>query len=105
MDTHAVQLLAAAALDLQPLEGRGDVPDVVEGDVTELHTPLHGDTYAEAEGVDHVGQVLAAVEAGVGHLPHTVDGPGAFRFSKDILEGDLRTTKRRCRSLDVTSSD
>ena len=89
MDAQTIQLLAAAALDLQPLEGRGDIPDVVEGHVGKLHTPLHGDTYAEAEGVDHVGQVLAAVEAGVGHLPHAVDGPDALGLSKDILEGDL----------------
>jgi len=84
-----VQLLHAAAVDLQPLEGRRDVPDVHERHLTKLHAPLHGDADAVEEGEDHVGEVLAAVEAFVGQAPHAVDGVGALGLGEDIFEGDL----------------
>jgi len=89
VDAQTIQLLHTSTLDLQPLEQGRDVPDVVEGHVSELHTPFHGKADTEAESVDHVGQVLAAVEASVGVLPHAVDGPCPFRLSQDVFESDL----------------
>ena len=89
VDAHSVQLLAASAVDLQDLEARSDVPDMGEGDVTELAAPLHGDADAAEESVDHVTQVLAAVEAFVGVGPHAVHGVDSFRLSQHIFEGDL----------------
>jgi len=89
VNTHAVELLAAAAVDLQPLEGRRDVPDVDEGDVAKLNTPLHCETDTVEEGEDHVDEVLAAVEAFVGQAPHAVDGVGSLWLGEDILPCDL----------------
>jgi len=86
---HSVQLLAATAVDLQNLEAWRDVPDVDKGDVPKLAAPLHGDADAVEEGEDHVGQVLAAVEAFVAAAPHAVHGVGALRLGEDVLEGDL----------------
>ena len=90
VDAHSVQLLEAAAVELQHLEARRDVPDVDESDVSELHAPLGSDTDATAESVDHVAQVLAAVVALVGAGPHAVHGPDPFRFCQHIFEGDLQ---------------
>ena len=89
VDAHSVQLLAASAVKLQDLEARSDVPDVAEGDVTELAAPLHGDADAAEESVDHVAQVLPAREALVGVGPHAVHGVGPLRLSKHIFETDL----------------
>ena len=89
MDAHAVQLLAAAAVELEDLEARGDHPDVGEGDVSELTAPLHGDADAAAGGHDHVAEVLAAVEAFVRISPHAVHGVLTFGLGEDVLEGDL----------------
>jgi len=86
---QGVQLLAAAAVDLQHLEERSDVPDVDEGHSPKLCAPLHGYADTEAEGGDHVDQALAAVEAAVRVGPHAVDGADALRLGQDILEGDL----------------
>ena len=94
VDAHSVQLLAASAVDLQDLEERSDVPDVHEGDVTELHAPLHGDADAVEESVDHVGQVLAAVEAHVGSGPYAVDGVGPLRLRQHIFECNLQHQKQ-----------
>ena len=90
VDAQSVNLLAASAVDLQDLEERSDVPDVVEGDLCELHSPLHGDADAAEESVDHVAQVLAAVEALVGVGPYAVNGVDSFRFRQHIFEGNLR---------------
>jgi len=90
VDAHSVQLLAAAAVDLHNLEERSDVPDVDESDVAELTAPLHGDADAVEEGEQHVGEVLAAVEAFVGQFPHAVHGVGALGLGEDILESDLK---------------
>jgi len=89
VDAHPVQLLQASTVDLAHLEARRDVPDVDEGDLPELAAPLHGDADAVEEGEDHVGQVLAAVEAFVAAAPHAVHGVGALRLGEDVLEGDL----------------
>ena len=89
VDAHSVDLLAASAVDLQDLEARSDVPDVVEGDLCELHSPLHGDADAAEESVDHIAQVLAAVEALVGVGPHAVHGVSALWFRQNIFEIDL----------------
>jgi len=86
---ETIQLLAAAAVDLQNLEAWRDVPDVDEGDVAELATPLHGDADAIEEGEDHVGEVLAAVEAFVGQAPHAVHRVGTLGLGEDIFERDL----------------
>ena len=93
VDAHSVHLLAASAVDLQDLEARSDVPDVVEGDFGELHSPLHGDADTAEESVDHVAQVLAAVEAPVGVGPHAVKGVGSFGFRQHIFERDLLVAK------------
>jgi len=90
VDAHAVQLLAASALDLQPLEGGGDVPDVQEGNAGEFAAPLGGDTDTEAESVDHVAELHPAVEALVRVGPHAVHGPGTLGLSEDVLEGHLK---------------
>jgi len=90
VDAHSVQLLGAAAVELQDLEAGGDVPDVAEGDLGELHAPLHGDADAAAEGRDGVAQVLAAVEALVGVGPHAVHGPHPLGFRQHIFESDLQ---------------
>ena len=89
VDAHSVHLLATAAVDLQDLEARSDVPDVQEGDVAELAAPLHGDADAAEEGVDHVAQVLAEVEASVGVGPHTVERADSFRLRQDVFESNL----------------
>jgi len=88
--TQTVQLLQTAAVDFQPLEGRSDVPDVDEGDVSELHTPLHGDADTEEQSVDVVAQLLAAGEASVGVGPHAVHGPDSLRLSEHIFPCDLQ---------------
>jgi len=62
---HAVQLLQAAAVDLQTLEARGHVPNVNEGDPGELAAPLSGDTDATECGHQQVAETLAEVEASV----------------------------------------
>jgi len=85
-----VQLLQTAAVDLQHLEARCDVPDVDEGDVSKLHAPFHGDADSVQQGVDHVAEVLAAVEAAVGVAPHAVHRADALRLRKDVLEPDLK---------------
>jgi len=94
VDTHSVQLLAASAVDLQDLEARSDVPDVGEGNLCEFAAPFHGDADAAEESVDHVAQVLAAVEALVGVGPHAVHGTDSFRLSQYIFEGDLKRHER-----------
>ena len=63
VDTHSVQLLTTAAVELEHLEAGRDEPDVGEGDVGEFTAPLHGDTDATEEGLDGVAKTLAAVEA------------------------------------------
>jgi len=90
MHTQAVHLLGTSTLDLHDLEVGGDVPDMDEGDLSELMTPLHGNADTVEQGEDHVVQMLAAVEASVRVLPDAVDGPHSLRLSKDILEGDLQ---------------
>jgi len=86
---QGVQFLAAAAVDLQHLEERRDVPDVDEGHSPKLGAPLHGDADAEAECGDHVDQTLAAVEAAVRVGPHAVDGADSLWLGQDVLESDL----------------
>ena len=93
VDAQSVHLLATSAVDLQDLEARSDVPDVNEGDVCELYSPLHGDADAKKQGVDHVAQVLAEVEAPVGVGPHAVKGVGSFGFRQHIFERDLLVAK------------
>ena len=93
VDAQSVNLLAASAVDLQDLEERSDVPDVVEGDLCELHSPLHGDADAAEEGVDHVAQVLAEVEASVGVGPHTVERADSFRLRQDVFKSNLLMKK------------
>jgi len=90
VDAHPVQLLAAAAVDFADLEAGRDVPDVDEGDLAELAAPLHGDADAVEEREQHVGDVLAHVEARVGALPHAVHGVRALGLRKHIFEGDLK---------------
>jgi len=90
VDAHAVQLLHAAAVELEDLVAWGDIPDMAEGNLGELTSPLRGQADTAAEGHEHVAAVLAAVEAFVRVGPHAVDGVGALGLSKDILEGDLQ---------------
>ena len=94
MDAHAVQLLAAAAVELEAFEARGDEPDVGEGDVGEAAAPLHGDADAAAGGHDHVAEVLAAGEAFVGVAPHAARGVVAFGLGEDVLECHLEMEER-----------
>jgi len=89
VDAHAVQLLQTSAVELQDLEARRDVPDVDEADVSELTAPLGSDADAAEESVDHVAQVLPAVEALVGVGPHAVHGMHRLRFRQHIFESDL----------------
>ena len=93
VDAQSVNLLAASAVDLQDLEARSDVPDVVEGDLCELYSPLHGDADAAEESVDHVAQVLAEVEASVGVGPHTVERADSFRLRQDVFKSNLLMKK------------
>jgi len=90
MHAQTVQLLQTAAVDLQDLEAGSDVPDMDEGDFSELHAPLHGDTDSVQQSVDHVAEVLAAVEAAVGVGPHAVHGADALRLREDVLEANLK---------------
>jgi len=62
---------------------------VLEGDHGELTAPHHGQRDAADQGHDFVAAVFAAVEAGVGVLPHTVHGMGALWLSEDIFEENL----------------
>jgi len=86
---QAIQLLAAAAVDLQDLEEGGDVPDVDEGHLTQLGAPLHGDAAAIEEGEDPVGPLLADVEPAVRAFPHAVQRVGPLGLGEHILERDL----------------
>jgi len=90
VDAHSVELLAAAAVELEALEAGGDVPDVDEGDLGEVAAPAHGDADAAAGGHDGVAQVLAAGEAFVGVLPHAGHGVVALGLGEHILEGHLQ---------------
>jgi len=63
--TQAVDLLQAAAVDLQALEARRHVPDMNEGDPGELAAPLGGDADAAQCGHKKVAEPLAKVEASV----------------------------------------
>jgi len=90
VDAHPVQLLAAAAVDLADLEAGRDVPDVEESNVSEIAAPLHGDADAVEEREQHVGDVLAQVEALVGAGPHAVHGVRALGLGEDVLESDLK---------------
>jgi len=85
----APELLQTAAVDHVGAHAGGDVPHVLEGDHGELAAPAHGQGDAAAEGEELVAAALAAVEAGVGVLPHAVDGVGLIGLSEDILEFDL----------------
>jgi len=87
---QAVQLLAAAAVDLQHLVERRDVPDVDEGHLAKLGAPLHGDADAVEDREQPVGKLLAQVEAHVGALPHAVQGVRALGLGEHILETDLK---------------
>ena len=95
VDTHSVQLLTTAAVELEHLEAGRDEPDVGEGDVGEFTAPFHGDTDTTEESVDHVTQVLPAVEAFVGEFPHTVHGVSTFGLGEDVLECDLKMIIRK----------
>jgi len=86
---QAVQLLAAAAVDLQNFVQRRDVPDVNESHLAELSAPLHGDADAIEEREKPVVELLAQVEAHVGALPHAVHGVRALGLGEHILPGDL----------------
>jgi len=86
---QAVQLLAAAAVDLQNFVQWSDVPDVDEGHLTQLGAPLHGDADAIEEREEPVGELLAQVEAHVGALPHAVHGVRTLGLGEHILERDL----------------
>ena len=89
-----VQLLQTSAVDLQHLEAGRDVPDVDEGDLTELAAPLHGDADAIEEGHEPVSEVLAAVEAFVGQAPHAVHRVGALGLGEDVFETNLEKERR-----------
>jgi len=62
---HTVQLLQAAAVDLQTLEARGHVPNVNKGNPGKLAAPLSSDTDAAQRGHQQVAETLAEVEASV----------------------------------------
>jgi len=90
VDAHTVQLLAAAAVELEALEAWGDEPDMGEGDVGESTTPLHGNTDAAAEGHDIVAKGLAAAEAFFGVCPDAAHGVVSQWLGEDILEDNLQ---------------
>jgi len=85
----AVELLHTSTVDHVGPHHWSDAPDVLEGDHGELTAPHHGQGDAADQGHDFVAAVFAAVEAGVGVLPHTVHGMGALWLSEDIFESDL----------------
>jgi len=90
MDAHSVDLLETSAVELEALEAWGDEPDMNEGDVGELTSPLSGDTDSTAEGHEQITEFLAAVEAFVGVSPDALHGVVGFRFCQHIFECDLK---------------
>jgi len=90
MDAETVQFLETSAVEFQALEAWGDEPDVNEGDIGELTSPLSGDADSTAEGHEEIAHFLAAVEAFVGVVPDALHGVVALRFGEDIFELDLQ---------------
>jgi len=62
---------------------------VIKRDLGKLTAPGHGDRDTKAQGEQLVATILAAVEARVGEFPHAVDGVGAIRLTKDVIESHL----------------
>jgi len=87
---HSIELLNASTVELADFEARGDIPDVAEGDLSELAAPLGGDADAAAHGHDGVAEGFAAVEAFVGVAPHTGGGVDAGGLGQHILKLHLQ---------------
>ena len=81
--------LPDCAFDLADLQHRSDNPHVVEGDLCELTTPLHGNTDTVPQGDPFVGDTEPQVEAAMGTFPDTVNTVGAFGLSENVFECDL----------------
>jgi len=90
MHTHSVQFLKTSAVELEHFEAGRDVPNVDEGNFSELATPFSGDADSTAQRGDHIAQLFPAVEALVRVGPHAVHGMDTFGFGEDILEADLQ---------------
>ena len=80
------QLLQTPTVDGKyPQEGRV-FPYMDEGEAGELAAPAESQEAAAEEGKAAVAAELAAVEAAIGQLPHTVVAGDAVRLGEDVLE-------------------
>lgn len=89
LNTGAVELLQTSTVDHIGSHARSDVPHVLEGDHGELAAPAHGQGDTTEESEQLVAASFAAAEALVGVAPHTVHGPDAIGFTKNLIEGYL----------------
>lgn len=79
--TVGVDSLAETAVDLQNLQTRSNIPDVVEGNDGELAAPFSSDAAPKAQSEDLVAQSFPQIEAEVGTFPYHVNTVGTVRLS------------------------
>ena len=84
VDTSCVHPLAQTTVDLADLQAWSDAPDVTESDVSELASPLGGDTNSAAYRHDVVAKPLPAFVTSGGTLVATVNGVSAIYLSDDV---------------------
>lgn len=89
-DTGAEVLLETTHRDGEVPQAGGDAPHHGESDERELTAPPQGDEDSAQRRHDVVAAVLAAVEAGIAGLPHTVYAVGARGLGQDVLKAHLK---------------
>ena len=87
VDARGVDSLAQAAVDLADLQAWRDDPDVPEGNVGELASPLSCYANRTAYRHDVVEESLPAFETSGSTLVAAVNGVSAFYLTDDICEG------------------
>ena len=88
-DAGAEVLLETAHGDGEVPQAGGDAPHHGESDERELTAPPQGDEGSAQRRHNVVAAVLAAVEAEIAGLPHTVYAVGARGFGQDVLKAHL----------------
>ena len=89
-DTGAEVLLETAHRDGEVSQAGGDAPHHGESNEGELTAPPQGDEDSAQRRHDVVAAVLAAVEAEIASLPHTVYAVGARGLGQNVLKAHLK---------------
>ena len=89
-DTGAEVLLETAHRDGEVPQAGGDAPHHGESNEGELTAPPQGDEDSAQRRHDVVAAVLAAVEAEIAGLPHTVYAVGARGLGQNVLKAHLK---------------